>query len=580
MKLNGKSSCRPLRAALPKPKPGDRTLIALRSALNVDRAELRTRRGKRPRPLPRRVAAADKKGRKVTLRALPQLMRMLDRLEQRAGASRSRRARASALRCGGPGSTAAAETGRTAGAGLEARMGPNGEEGGVITVPLNGFVMETTFTECGNKYYYVDGCPKANGDAPTSARRRVTTTTRILKDGELISFQSTDSNWEDKLLGKVMENAELKYFDLTRKEESLIVATGGVVLRGTATRTVRVNMPGGSYDSAHSSVAMAGDTSIFKADDLAASVEAAIKEYKEAQNGGSFLHTDGWATFERQRDPYCAKAEFSPASNALTLHKGQAGQLSVYAKGSDGGRATGARWTLEGPLNATFNPSTTTGANPNIAFTVSTTPSGDRVNVTVKFTSTAGVGKDTWTEPIKPLPTINRIAGSFSGTYNVAGSIVSWTGNAVYERVSPAIYGGASGTFFIASGTYTMTASGLDGSTATACRQTGTKSFDLGPFSGSFAVTSLAPDGFEPPYSYGASAAPVGPHWMDITRVSCPPGAESMEGTASVTIYFPPALSIPVGSQHSEDGTVYQGSTSETQGLVSTTQNWNFTGTE
>ena len=56
---------------------------------------------------------------------------------------------------------------------------------------------------------------------------------------------------------------------------------------------------------------------------------------REAENGGSFLHTDGWATFDRQRDPYCAKAQFSPAAEAITVKKSQQYQLSVYAKGED-----------------------------------------------------------------------------------------------------------------------------------------------------------------------------------------------------------------------------------------------------
>ena len=90
----------------------------------------------------------------------------------------------------------------------------------------------------------------------------------------------------------------------------------------------------------------------------------AIQEYKEAENGGSFLHTDGWATFDRQRDPYCAKAQFSPAAEAITVKKSQQYQLSVYAKGQDGGRATGARWTVMDPSNATFTPGTATGPDP------------------------------------------------------------------------------------------------------------------------------------------------------------------------------------------------------------------------
>ena len=187
--------------------------------------------------------------------------------------------------------------------------------------------------------------------------------------------------------------------------------------QGTATRTIRVNMPSGQYDVQHSSTTITGDADAFDADDLAASIKTAIEEYKDAENGGSFLHTDGWATENRQRDPYCAKAVFDPVSEAVRLSAGQAKTVSVYAQGNDGGRAAGARWTVMDTSNAVFTPSSPSGANPTINYTVSTSPSGDHVRVTLKFTSTAGVGKDTWTQPIGALYT-----GTVSGTRGVHGT--------------------------------------------------------------------------------------------------------------------------------------------------------------
>ena len=57
-------------------------------------------------------------------------------------------------------------------------------------------------------------------------------------------------------------------------------------------------MPSGNYDGPHSSANISGDPDVFHDDDLAASIKMAIQEYKEAENGGSFLHTDGWATYD------------------------------------------------------------------------------------------------------------------------------------------------------------------------------------------------------------------------------------------------------------------------------------------
>src|SRR3954467_14372664 len=163
VKVNGKPTCRPLRSVLPKPRAGDLTLTALREALTVDVSTLRGRHGKRARKLPRRAAVAARRARKLFLRALPTALRMLaDR--------RPSRARASASRCGGPGSAQpVGDAGSADGGGLQPLLRQNGEEGAAITPPIMGFTFKMTFVKCGNGTYYVLGCPKSNGDAPTSS---------------------------------------------------------------------------------------------------------------------------------------------------------------------------------------------------------------------------------------------------------------------------------------------------------------------------------------------------------------------------------------------------------------------------
>ena len=293
VKVNKRPTCRPLRSVLPKPKAGDPTLIALREALAVDVSKLKGRHGKRARKLPRRAAVAAKKARKRLLRGLPKVLRVVDRLQgQAAGVSRRS---AASRRCGGPGSAQPTPgTGQSDGMGIQALQGPNGEEGAAITVPMMGYMFKMTFVKCGNGTYYVLGCPKSNGDANTSSAGSLDVTERIMDDNTLIRQESTSWKYDDRLLGKVMEDAHLRHFDFKRKEEMLRVATGGFVQQGTATRTIRVNMPSGQYDVQHSSTTITGDADAFNADDLAASIRMAIEEYKDAENGGSFLHTDGW----------------------------------------------------------------------------------------------------------------------------------------------------------------------------------------------------------------------------------------------------------------------------------------------
>jgi hypothetical protein len=582
VKINKKPRCQPLRSVVPKPKRGDRTLIKFREGL-LDVTTLKGRRGKRAK-LPRRAAAGARIARKRFLRAIPKVIALMD---ARSKSAARRHARGSAVNCGGPGSAIPdGPPGSTDGLGLQGLQGPHGEEGGVLTTEINGYRYQTTFIKCGSTFYYVNGCPKSNGDAPSQAKGRFTVTQRILQGGRLIYSSSSDSTYEDKLLGKVEDTAKLKYFDFTRKEQTLTVASGGVVTGGTANRTVRVNMPSGSYDGRHTSITINADPETFKLQDLAASIEAAMREYKEAENGGSFLHTYGWATVDRPEGSYCAKAIFSPSSEGITLQKSQAATVSIHAQGEDGGAATGARWTLIDTTNALFNPSSATSPSPTVNYTVAASPAGDRVRMTAKFTSTAGVGKDKWTQPIKEL-TINHIAGTFSGTYKlpyagVGNSVVTWTGTARFDRTSPAIYGGASGIYFVGAGGYDLEASGYDGSAGTACRQSGTKHVDFTPtLGGSFTVSGLdLTSYFDPPYTYGIQLAGVGPQVFMVTLHDCPPGAESMEGASVPLIYFPPAIETGDAVPQSDDGIVYHGERHQNVMGVTTDQYWEFDGTE
>ena len=582
VKVNKKQRCQPLRKVVPKPKRGDRTLINFRNGL-VDVTTLKGRRGKRVK-LPRRAAAGARIARKRFLRAIPKVIALMEKQSKSHA-----RARGSAVNCGGPGSAVPdGPPGSTDGLGLQGMQGPRGEEGGVLTTEINGYRYQTTFIKCGSKYYYVNGCPKSNGEAPSQAKGRFTVTQRILQGGRLINSSSTDSTYEDKLLGKVEDTAKLKYFDFTRKEQSLTVATGGVVTGGTADRTVRVNMPSGSYDGRYTRVTINADPETFKLQDLAASIEDAIREYKEAENGGSFLHTYGWATFDRPEGSYCAKAIFGPASEAITLQKNQAATVAIRAQGEDGGTATGARWTLIDTANAVFNPSSVTNPSPTVNYTVAASPAGDKVRMTAKFTSTAGVGKDKWTQPLKELPTINNIEGTFSGTYKVpipllgGNSVVTWTGTARFDRSSPAIYGGASGLYFVGAGGYTLEASGYDGSGVTGCRQTGTKRIDFTPMSsGSFSVNGVdLISYFDPPYNYGIQLAGVGPQTFMVTLYDCPSGAEEWEGKQVPVIYFPPAIDTGGDVFQSDDGTRYQGERHQDVMGVTTDQYWEFDGRE
>jgi hypothetical protein len=159
---------------------------------------------------------------------------------------------------------------------------------------------------------------------------------------------------------------------------------------------------------------------------------------------------------------FCAEPVFSPDSNTIKLSSGKAGQLDIHAKArSDGGQATEARWTLLGPLNATFSPASSDSAAPSIQYAVTNTPQGDQVRVTAKVTSTAGVGQTTWIQPIEGGQVINHLDGTFGGFHETSGgTLQTWSGSASFERIGPAPGAGAAGIYEMQSGSASLTVSG------------------------------------------------------------------------------------------------------------------------
>jgi hypothetical protein len=194
---------------------------------------------------------------------------------------------------------------------------------------------------------------------------------------------------------------------------------------------------------------------------------------------------------------------------------------------------------------------------------------GISVTGTFKAVSKAGVAQGTWTQPTEDLA-VNTIAGAFSGTWNLAGSILSWTGNATFTRVVGGP--GANGIFKLTSGSYSVTASGKDASGATGCQQAGTKSVTM--TDGDLSVAGQEP-ARTPPYDYSGSVIGVGPQSMTVRLSSCPPGAEQFEG-ADITIGLAFTALDTRGSRRSADGLDYTGSSSQDQSPLMVNWNWSM----
>ncbi|HZO05878.1 MAG TPA: hypothetical protein VFB52_05790, partial [Solirubrobacterales bacterium] len=189
------------------------------------------------------------------------------------------------------------------------------------------------------------------------------------------------------------------------------------------------------YDPARAKATPKGDPigANLGAEGFARSAAAAISGFKAAETR--------WSSFDRR--PFCAKAVFAPAGETLKLKKGQTAQLGVQAKAQDGSTAKEAKWSLLKQVGADFTPTASEAASANFSYTVKQAP-GPFVEVTAKFTSTAGVGEDSWKQPTEALlPTRFTITFSGSASYDASevgegGGQAQWSGNAdLREMPSP-----------------------------------------------------------------------------------------------------------------------------------------------
>ena len=309
---------------------------------------------------------------------------------------------------------------------------------------------------------------------------------------------------------------------------------------------------------------------------FASEAEEAIKAYRVGESGGSFLRDDGWATFNRKRGGYCAEPVFNPDSNTIKLKKGDKKQIGLYAKArADGGRASGARWTFLSPSNADFTPVTSQDASPTVQYAVCKSPQGSQVKVTVKFTSTAGVGEKTWTQPIEPSNGIHHLTGEFGGEYknHVTGGLTEQTWHGTI-----ALDGSLSEGFELTSGSITVEASGADASQLSGCQQEAKFTEDL-LGAGLFVVTTGPGEVPEaPPYEYLLNAITES-HALIIRRFACDKTSQE-EGFEGTEYPITPRYELFVEGQVSTDGIDFSGTEDKSSGETTDVQYWNLHGTE
>lgn len=319
--------------------------------------------------------------------------------------------------------------------------------------------------------------------------------------------------------------------------------------------------PGAEYDQT-----VASKASQEYAKDFGATVEKAISRYRAREAG--------W-----NQPNACARIDWAPASNTLRLRNGDRGRALATISAAAGGTAADGVTRIASRANGTFTPAEARGGSPGFDYTV-TSPEAGVLVLTVEATSTAGVARAAWEQPIvKPTWAVTRISGSFSGEDDAFGVTTTWSGTATWQRATNLDEGNTSRRFTLFAATYVVTKSGVDGN---GCHISGQKQFTVGASATpAFTVLNPAADvvfggsrgDWELPWDYFWNLNPPTPPLTMVIELS---GCDS---AGMLTVSGPTLTSGLHGV--TADGYRFSGSVQNTpSSSESFSETWDFTGTE
>ncbi|HEX5622200.1 MAG TPA: hypothetical protein VFX51_27485 [Solirubrobacteraceae bacterium] len=574
MKVGKRTRCVKLGKAFPKPKAIDVRKSAGAFVIGANFSKLRDRNGRRLPSLPKLLRQVDPKAESALQGALKAGLARMDAI-------------ASTARATGCTSSPGAIQGSYTSGGVTVDLTLTAQSLGMSMESLNGqrrVRMELEMPACGDgNAARVDDCPTADGIVRGSDNRHMTVRVTVTEGSTVVWSQGIALRGETTHKGFVEDTAKLRRLDVHNQEDSTLMLGGSS--RGFAPLTIRtilqrlatVEMPSGTFNPAPSILAVEVSSSGISGSERR-EVEQQISGQARQQADRQFrdIVNDAITKYrERERgwnEPNrCATLTFTPASNTRRLRLGDSGTFTAAVQAKPGGSPSNATWTRVGAENATVTPGSASGGRPSFRYSgVQHVGAGIFVRATLKAVSKAGVARQAWTQPTLS-DSINNITGSFSGVWNFGGSVLSWSGGATWLRAAPG--SNANGQFALKTGSYTVTASGKDGTGGTDCTQTGTKAVTL--TTNGFASVQGQPPAFTPPYTYSASAAAIGPSSsnMQVTLSGC--SDQSYNGKV-VTIGLP-FSALETGSQTSADGITYTGHHTDIAGVTS--WNWNLHGT-
>ena len=477
VRVIGRTTCRPLRKAVPKPSSGDPRLAFLEAALAPRVKGLRDRRGRRlltPAKLGGRPGAAARRGIRVLRRVTPKVLARLDALGRRGRASAV--ARASGDCSGGPSITSNESVG-----GADVKLTLGNSAGATMGVAVGGYRIVAKFdlaSPCDR--FDAPACPTADGVLEGSDRERFIASVTVLHGSDVVSSTSVEMANRMKLRGQVADDAKLDTLDITDHAE-YSVGTQAVTIKATIKRTaLQIDMRTGRYEPSRASV----DVQLFTHGGVGQSDSAKYEQansladdYDKSFSKIVSKEIANYRSLEKawEAPGSCAKLAFDPATGALQpLTKGKTGQVTgQVVANSDGGTARSGRWTLIGAENGTITPAEGAGAAPKFTWTVTNVGEGIKLKGHFKATSTAGVASGTWEQETEDAPLYRgTITGTRGDTYipgecgggwqfNYSARLADIVGSdqpfAIIdtEGSGPAI-GGAGGYDETGTGTYTL----------------------------------------------------------------------------------------------------------------------------
>jgi hypothetical protein len=573
VKTQGKTRCRPLRKALPRPKRGDLRLIVARAALAGDLSALRDRRGRRGASTRKILNQVNRRAYPGMQRAVPDALARLDRLSLRAGSARAHaHAAASDTYSFDAGGGVQIDVRLSLARQATAEFRLNTAGGGTGFRTTIGFNIDSGFKS--------KGCPEADGVLDAKDGLHVRVTTEKLEDNKVVELYGIDIETKTTMKGHNAIDAKLDDIDPLKDVQKIREISNGpdvgrIDVRAEITRQTKVNMRNGQYDAGRSSVTssvrLSGLTRLLQAffssgvqarlqkaadEGFAATVQKAIDKYRALETAWNNPNT-------------CVEAVFDPASFTKVLKKGSNGQFSakLALKSGTGGNPPG-RWTLTTQLGGTTSPGSAQGATPQFTYTVPAQPLASLFIALFKVTSKGGVAQGGWQQNIEGAR-LAQIAGSFNGSMTeYPGTQYSWAGNITF--VPGGQLPGIEGGYNVSSGTYTVTVSGPSSS---GCDVNGSRDVTIPAGGGGITVTATGPDGTGP-YDYRINVpSPHPASDIDATRSNC---ADSNLNGTHQTVFTPQPIDSTESTQTSQDGRTYDGTSADNSGAPNFSISWHW----